>query len=49
MVITDMIGGNGDRAPKRMSVRLIWFVLIWALSTAAFFILASCLHFLVPK
>nr|WP_086650782.1 DUF2474 family protein [Acetobacter cibinongensis] len=49
MVTTNMIGGNGDHAPKRMTVRLMWFVLIWALSTAAFFLFASCLHFLVPK
>ncbi|MBB2162053.1 DUF2474 domain-containing protein [Gluconacetobacter sacchari] len=49
MAITDVVRGNGDGAPKRLTARIGWFVAIWALSTAAFFVVASLLHLIVPR
>lgn len=49
MAITDIVRGNGEDAPKRLWARLGWFVAIWALSTAAFFAVASLLHLIVPR
>lgn len=49
MVITEIVKGNGDDAPKRLATRIGWFVAIWALSTVAFFVVASLLHLMVPK
>ncbi len=49
MAITEIVKGDGSKAPRRVGVRLGWFVGIWAMSTGGFFVLASLLHFLIPK
>ncbi|MBB2206556.1 DUF2474 domain-containing protein [Gluconacetobacter takamatsuzukensis] len=49
MAITEIVKGNGDDAPKRLGVRIGWFVGIWALGTAALFVVAMLLHLIIPK
>ncbi|MGG6430390.1 DUF2474 domain-containing protein [Acetobacter ghanensis] len=49
MAITEIVQGNGENAPRHTSVRIAWFVVIWSLSTAAFFGGAALLHLIVPK
>ncbi|MBE7728883.1 DUF2474 domain-containing protein [Komagataeibacter sp. FXV3] len=48
MAITDIVAGNGDRAPRRVGVRIAWFIAIWSVSTTVFFGVASLLHLIVP-
>ncbi|ARW48996.1 MULTISPECIES: DUF2474 domain-containing protein [Acetobacteraceae] len=49
MAIIEIVQGNGDNAPRRLSQRIGWFIGIWALSTVALFVSASLVHLIVPK
>ena len=49
MAIIEIGQGNGEGAPRRLGVRIGWFVAIWAFSTAAFFAVAALVHLVVPK
>lgn len=49
MAIIDVVRVNGEDAPKRTGVRIGWFIVIWSISTGAFFAAASLLHLLIPK
>lgn len=49
MATIKIVDGTGEAAPRRLTARLGWFVVIWALSTVAFFAGASLLHLLVPR
>ncbi|MBV1838278.1 DUF2474 family protein [Acetobacter estunensis] len=49
MAIIEVVKGDGSRASRHLSVRLAWLSVIWIVSTATFFVVASLLHLLVPK
>jgi hypothetical protein len=49
MAIIEIVQGDGAQGPRLRSVRTGWFVLIWAASTAVFFVVAHLLYVLVPK
>lgn len=49
MAIIEIVQGDGNNAPRRLSQRIGWFIGIWTLSTAALFASASLVHLIVPK
>ncbi|MFT9256931.1 MAG: DUF2474 family protein [Acetobacter sp.] len=49
MAIIEIVQGNGDNAPRGLGQRILWFVGIWALSTAALFVVAALIHCIIPK
>ncbi|QHI95516.1 DUF2474 family protein [Aristophania vespae] len=49
MAIIKIVQQEDEKTPQSLWKRLGWFVLIWGSGTATIMIIASLLHFIIPK